>query len=82
MRIHRYDDESYDLHNVSDTLMMHIIQGVKDQITKYQDDLINPRFADDESQEFIGGEIRSMQDFIRHTERFIIITESGFKRVS
>ena len=81
MQIHRYNEDrptTYSIYDLDESMLMTIVVGLRDQIKKYETDLRRWRFRGAEDQEFLRGQIDEIQAFIAETERFIVVTETGF----
>lgn len=71
--------EKYHLFDVDESTMMTLVVGIKKVIDGYKSDLLDEKFVDDEDQTFLRTEIRSLEAFVRETERYFTITENGFE---
>lgn len=80
-KVYRYNEDrptTYDIFDLDESMLMTIVVGLRDQIKKYEADLKRWKFRGQEDQEFLRGQIDEINEFIAKTEKFVVVTDTGF----
>jgi hypothetical protein len=79
IEIGRSKNDQY-LLSVPETTMIAILEGINGQIERYEVDLVDPRFSDTESAEFIQSMLGELNELKSQAAPLIVVTENGWVR--